>query len=147
MLGPCPCILHRQVTKTPMARHNRPKYRPKHPRIKNEPHLNFIRSLPCLVTGTAGVDAAHIRYSDHRCAKRAVGIGEKPDDKFTIPLCRQEHQKQHSMNEREYWTDLGIDPVFVALALWSVSGDEESGERIVQEARLNMGNLTCKREG
>ena len=109
--------------------------RQRQPRINNEKHLMFIRNLPCLVTGRRDVDAAHIRYSDLRVAKRAVGIGEKPDDKWVIPLCRAEHTKQHGMNERQYWNDLGIDPILVALALYSVSGDHEMAEAILTSNR------------
>lgn len=105
------------------------------PRVENEKHLAFVRSLPCLVTGRTGTDAAHIRYSDLRVAKRKVGIGEKPDDRWVVPLCREEHMKQHSMSEKQYWHNVGIDPILIALALYAVSGDNEMGEIIVANAK------------
>jgi len=106
------------------------------PRVKNDRHLKFVRGLPCLICATnMGVDAAHIRYSDHRVDKRSVGIGEKPDDIWTVPLCREHHTQQHSMNEREFWRVFGIDPVFYALAIYARSGEQDRGERIIAAAR------------
>jgi len=106
------------------------------PRIKNPRHLHFISGLPCLICGiNTGVDAAHIRFSDRRVDKRQVGIGEKPDDIWTVPLCRACHTRQHEMNERQFWRDHGIDPILYALALVVRSGDQAGGERIVSAAK------------
>lgn len=102
------------------------------PRIHDEKHLAFIRTLPCIVTkNNISTEAAHIRYSDLRVAKRKVGVAEKPDDCWVLPLCGDEHRKQHAMNEREYWQRLGIDPILYALALYAVTGDYERGCQIV----------------
>lgn len=102
------------------------------PRQKSEAHLAFIRQLPCLVTGTnIGVDAAHIRLPAIQYGKRPVGTGEKPDDRWAVPLCREEHTIQHSMSERAYWALRGKDPLPIAMALWGVSGDTELGELIL----------------
>lgn len=103
------------------------------PRQKNERHLAFIRQLPCLIRGTTvGVDAAHIRLPAIQFGKRSVGTGEKPDDRWTVPLCREEHEIQHSMSERAYWALRGKDPLQIALALYGASGDAETGELILQ---------------
>jgi len=106
------------------------------PREHDKKHLKFVAGLPCIIcANNLGVDAAHIRYSDYRVDKRPVGIGEKPDDIWTVPLCRMHHMQQHSMNEREFWSVFGIDPVFYALAIYARSGDQERAERIVGAAR------------
>lgn len=94
-------------------------------------HLAYIRKLPCIITGTRPVEAAHIRFADARYGKRSTGMQEKPDDKYVLPLSPEKHREQHSVNERDWWLHQGIDPVPIALALWSVSGDVEAGERIV----------------
>jgi hypothetical protein len=108
----------------------------KQPRVHDEKHLAFIRSLPCIVTGNdVSVEAAHIRFSDLRVAKRKVGIGEKPDDRWALPLSGDQHRLQHQMNEREYWKQVGIDPILYALALWAVTGDHERGCMIVSCAQ------------
>jgi hypothetical protein len=120
---------------------DRPGRKSKRKRQHANDHLAFIRTLPCLVTGKRGVHAAHIRYPDPRFAKRAVGIGEKPDDKWTVPLHPSMHtdgpDAQHKHNEREWWEHQGIDPVAVAAALWAATGDEEAGEQIIEQARQN----------
>ena len=116
--------------------------RQRQPRIKDANHLAWIRTLPCLVTGRRdGIEAAHVRYSDPRFAKRQVGIGEKPDDRWTVPLHHEMHRTgsdaQHSANERSWWRARGIDPVIVAAALYSVSGDDMAARLILQFTREN----------
>jgi hypothetical protein len=104
------------------------------PRIENAKHLAFIRQLPCLVCGdNTATEAAHIRFGHALAWKRDVGKSEKPDDCWTLPLCGAHHREQHEGNERNFWMTHEIDPIFVALALWRVTGDVESGEAIIRE--------------
>jgi hypothetical protein len=99
-------------------------------------HLKFVRNLPCLISGERkNVDAAHVRYVDHRFGKRMTGGSEKPDDKWTVPLRRDLHEEQHGGNERAFWQRHGVDPVAVAAALWAVSGDDDAAEVVIAEAR------------
>jgi len=107
----------------------------KRPRDKNATHLAWVATLPSLVPGTGRVDPAHIRFADPRYRKPAVGMGEKPDDRWVVPMSRSEHDRQHSMDEQAYWQSVGIDPCHVALMLWAISGDDEEGERIVMQFR------------
>lgn len=104
------------------------------PRKHDETHLKFIRSLPCLICGNnIETEAAHIRMIDRSVAKPMTGIATKSDDRFTVPLCGREHRSQHDTgNEHEWWTARGIDPIKIALALYSVSGEYELGTQIVQ---------------
>ena len=112
--------------------------RQRQPRQHNERHLAFIRGLPCCVCGNnIETEAAHVRLADFRAAKPYVGKGEKPDDVWAVPLCGSDHRQQHHEGERKFWGMRGIDPVFLALALARVSGDQESGEQIVANARLS----------
>ena len=112
------------------------RLRQRQPRVKNDRHLRWIRTLPCLVTGKLGsVEASHIRFSDSIVGKRETGKGERPDDRWAVPLDRDQHRAQHSTGEREYWKRLGIDPLAVAMALYSVSGDDEAGCEILRQAR------------
>lgn len=107
----------------------------KQSRVHDEKHLAFIRQLPCIVTGeNTTVEAAHVRMNDLRVAKRKVGIGEKPDDRWALPLSGEQHRRQHTMNERRFWEAVGIDPILYALALYAVSGDYERGVMIVNAA-------------
>jgi hypothetical protein len=107
----------------------------KRPRVKLEDHLQFIRTLPCLVTGRRPVEAAHIRYADMRLGKRGTGMGEKPDDQWVVPLSPEAHRDQHQHDEMAWWRSKGIDPVVVALALWKASGDEEVACEIIRRTR------------
>jgi hypothetical protein len=105
----------------------------KHPRVKDEGHLNFIRSLRCCVClNNIQTEAAHVRFSDPRVAKVNAGVGAKPSDRWALPLCSRDHRDQHDNgDERDWWVSKGIDPIFLAMALYSVSGDHEAGEQIV----------------
>ncbi len=123
-----------QIIRHPEAFSLDSRTRQKQPRKHASAHLAFIRDLPCLVTGTRPAEAAHIRYADPRYFKRAVGGAEKPDDKWCVPLSPAEHCRQHSMNERDYWRSVGIDPLAVALQLWAHSGNDETGEKIIAQA-------------
>lgn len=74
----------------------------KRPRIEDGKHLAWIRTLPCVITGAYGVEAAHIRFADFRFAKRETGKAEKPDDKWGLPLSPEMHREQHNMNENAF---------------------------------------------
>jgi len=39
------------------------------------------------------------------------------------------------MGEVAFWNKHGIDPIFVCLALWRVSGNHELGEKILEANR------------
>lgn len=111
----------------------------RHPRKHCEAHLKFIRTLPCVVCGdNISSEAAHIRFSDDRSAKRNVGMGEKPDDLWVLPMCGRHHREQHSQREQNFWNQHRIDPIFTALALWSATGDPERGEHIISRARIDF---------
>ena len=105
-------------------------------RRRNEKHLAFIRTLPCIsCLDNTGTQAAHIRFADARIAKPITGIAIKPDDRFVLPLCQTCHQGQHNMNERKFWEWKGIDPVLTSLAIYSVSGDAEAAEEIISATK------------
>jgi hypothetical protein len=104
----------------------------KHKRIEDKAHLQFIRELRCCICQLPGVDPAHIRFSDARVAKANPGVGQKPDDAWTTPLCRKHHDEQHNYgDELGWWQKQGIDPILLSMALYRVSGDHEAGEQIV----------------
>jgi hypothetical protein len=101
---------------------------------KNEKHRNFIRQLPCVVCGKGGVQVAHIRYSEVRAGKANSGIGAKPLDGFTVPLCPECHRDQHQHGERKWWGNKNLDPIYIAMALWVNTGNMEAGCQIVRHA-------------
>lgn len=109
--------------------------RQRQPREKIDAHLDFVRSLPCVVCLTPfSSEACHIRFSDARAAKFNPG-SHKPSDWWTLPMCRQCHARQHSGDEVRFWQCEGIDPLFVSAMLYLSSGNNEGGNQIVANAR------------
>lgn len=92
-------------------------------RQEDAAHLALVRKLPCLITGERErVEAAHVRMSDAALGKRNAGIGAKPDDVWTVPLCARLHAEQHAEgNERWFWERNGINPLIIAQQLAGVS--------------------------
>ena len=109
--------------------HSNPK-----PNLRNRvAHLAFVRQLSCVACGRAAPsDAAHVRTGTDG------GTGMKPGDRYAIPLCAACHAKQHRVGELTFWSTLRIDPVNVALRLWTISADVEAGERTVFRARQRI---------
>jgi hypothetical protein len=96
-------------------------------------HLTFIRLLPCVACGKgAPSEAAHVRTGTDG------GTGMKPGDRYAVPLCTACHAKQHRIGELSFWSRLRIDPVNVALRLWTVSADVKAGGRTVFRARQGI---------
>jgi hypothetical protein len=95
------------------------------PRIRDEPYLKFIRSLPCTACGRSGPSqAAHIRFSDFASGSTNPGVGCKPDDSKAVPLCANCHTDgpgaQHRSGERRFWTRVGKDPFEIAERLYGL---------------------------
>lgn len=92
----------------------------KQPRERDDDHLALIRKCACLCCGydPAG-EAAHLRISTE--GKQNAGIGAKPDDKWTNPLCHDCHMEQHSLGEKLFWENLDIDPFDTARTLFQLS--------------------------
>lgn len=105
------------------------------PREKCEPHLKFIRGLPCVICqNNIETEAAHVRMACIEVGKRYTGKGEKPSDRWAVPLCGKHHRDQHEIGEREFWLLAGINPIQVATDLWECDRDQAEGERIVRAA-------------
>lgn len=108
------------------------------PRKKDDVHLDMIRMLTCVSCGRAKfTEAAHIRFPDPAYGKKEPGAGNKPHDRWTVPLCHQCHRtgrhSQHNSNEKQWWAERGIDVCAYALALHSVSPDVVLAQKITNE--------------
>jgi hypothetical protein len=89
-------------------------------------HLAFIRTLPCCVCSKGGPsEAAHVRSGTDG------GIGMKPSDKWTVPLCHEHHRRQHDIGELAFWSEQCVDPLGLATELWTNSGNDDRGHRAV----------------
>src|SRR5207253_5081669 len=107
-------------------------------------HLAFVRQLSCVACGKAAPsEAAHVRLGTD------AGMGIKPSDRYSVSLCTSCHELQHRFGELRFWSVLRIDPLNVALRLWTVSGDLEAGERTVFRARqhINLMKVAGDRPG
>jgi hypothetical protein len=92
--------------------------RQRQPRVRDEAHLRFIRSLPCCVCGDdTTVEAAHLRVGSIGHGKPITGMQEKPSDAWCLPLCNAHHREQHSMNELAFWKSHEIDPFMLAIKM------------------------------
>jgi hypothetical protein len=117
----------------------------KRPREHDESHLKWLRTLPCVITGARPVEAAHIRYGDPIYGKRETGGGEKPSDKWCLPLSPDKHREQHSTgDERIFWARHGLDPLRIALALYACTGDDEQAHVIIREAHAAVRSFQPK---
>lgn len=95
--------------------------RQRQPREEDPAHLAYVRTLPCTICRRPGPnDPAHLRSGSREYGKRETGMGEKPDDKWTLPLCRTHHDDQHRGNELRWWARQGFpDPFALAVALYA----------------------------
>lgn len=55
----------------------------------------------------------------------------KPDDRWTVPLCREHHEEQHKVGEPIFWHALGIEPLRLAERLYAVSPHIEQMTAVV----------------
>jgi hypothetical protein len=102
------------------------------PRIHNEQHLEFLRSLQCVVCGdNTSTEAAHVRAANRRWGKDYTGKQEKPHDYWALPLCGRCHRKQHAMNEVQFYQERNIDPWGLALRLFASSGNPELAQEVI----------------
>lgn len=112
-------------------------------RVHDEAHLAAIRKLPCLVCNRLNEsEAAHVRYGQLLYGKRHAGMAEKPDDRWTVPLCASCHRTsddaQHRSNEERWWYRQGIDPLVIAALLYShlSVGDELAANAVARNAEV-----------
>jgi hypothetical protein len=73
------------------------------------------------------------------------GVGLKTGDRYAVPLSTACHAKQHRIGELSFWSALRIDPLNVALRLWTVSADVDAGERTV--FARDSGSIWQRRNG
>lgn len=91
------------------------------PRVRDNAYLAFLRRQPCLRCGSTPCDAAHVRWAPPGSGWRYVGKGEKPDDARAVPMCRADHELQHSMSEARFWAEvLERDPVQTCAELYAL---------------------------
>lgn len=105
------------------------------PRERDAKHMACVACLPCVVCFSRPVHVAHVRMADLERGKPMTGKGEKPSDRWTVPLCPYHHvdgpDAQHKSGEREWWERQGIDAIALCELLYAATGDLEAMEQIV----------------
>jgi hypothetical protein len=75
-------------------------------RWRSQAHTTFVRSFACAMCGsTTNIEAAHVRMGS------GAGIGQKPDDWRTVPLCGGRdgcHALQHRGGEPSFWNEYEV---------------------------------------
>lgn len=78
-----------------------PKAPKRETRWRSPAHTGFVRSFACAMCGSiTNIEAAHVRMGS------GAGMGQKPDDWRTVPLCGGVagcHARQHCEGEPEFW--------------------------------------------
>lgn len=90
---------------------------------KSKDYLVFLHKLPCVVSGKHGVEAAHVSFAAPEYGHYGRAKGSKAPDRWALPLSPDEHRRQHSMNEAEYWRSVGINPHILALTIFGIFTD------------------------
>jgi hypothetical protein len=101
--------------------------RQRQPRQHDAKHLAFVRAQPCCIPFcNRAAEAAHLRMACDAIGKLPTGMQEKPDDRWSTPLCAYHHRtgigSQHSMGEEDFWKLAGLNPFEIAARLWIESG-------------------------
>lgn len=102
-------------------------------RWKSEAHRKYVRRHACIMCdASAPIEVAHVRLYGEG------GMGRKPDDWRTVPLCRDCHNDQHSVGERTFWDSFGFDQLEKVIAHFIANSPKAHEIRRVMEER--MGN-------
>jgi hypothetical protein len=103
-------------------------------------YLAMVRQMPCLKCGLEPCkEVAHIRFASAAFGKQS-GARLTPPDRFAVPLCPACHtldpdsQHRYKGGERQFWHDLGINPLLVAERLYAARGDPVRMRAVVLQA-------------
>lgn len=86
-------------------------------RHRSRPHLDFVKTLRCIVCGAYPPnDPHHLKFVQLRAMQLKSG------DQWAVPMCRPHHEEvEDAGDERAWWESKGIDPIPLAIELWSMS--------------------------
>lgn len=103
---------------------------PKSPRIELPRHLAYIRTLPCIFCDAPPPsEAAHFRAG-------LTGMGTKPHDFYTFPMCFRHHKEQteSKLGELGWWLDqLSARPDLLVKAIRSWAKSQYQDEMVAHE--------------
>jgi hypothetical protein len=86
-------------------------------RLRDKEHCKYVATQPCVVCCRTPSETHHLRFAQPRA------LGRKVSDEYTLPLCRLHHRELHRYgDEASWWAGASIDPLPIALDLWSNRG-------------------------
>lgn len=106
---------------------------------KNEAHLSWLRTLPCIATLTPNAGVAH-----HLLMKQLRGMGKRAPDWFAVPLRPDIHVDLHknvpaNLSEEAWFSACGIERAdLLAGLLWQCSGDLETAETLIERWKKDV---------
>jgi hypothetical protein len=90
-------------------------------RRRDKEHCKYVATQPCVICGRTPAEAHHLRFAQPRA------LGRKVSDEYTVPVCRLHHRELHRYgDEASWWAGTSIDPLPIALELWTRSRSVES---------------------
>lgn len=101
--------------------------------VKAKDYFGFIHDLPCIITGSTPVEAAHVNFANRPMGAPGRGKGTKASDRWCLPLCKPMHDEQHDIGEEVFWRQHRINPHIACLVLWGLWS--ERGEDAVPIAQ------------
>lgn len=136
-----------QINPDAMRCHPVPKAKPK----KSKGYMSFVHRLPCVITGRHEVQAAHLSMAASQYGHYGRAKQRKASDRWVLPLCAEEHDRQHRIGEAQFWACAGIDPHVLALTLhglWTELGDaaEPFAIAVINQRLASAGALKSRDE-
>ena len=104
--------------------------------IRSRKHLDFIKTLPCVMCMSTPCDPEHLRKRIPH--EKKGGTGLKPCDSCVVPLCRTHHQQQHSKGFDTFWGK--AEPYDLANLLFLLTGQYEKCVDAIVRFRLVLFN-------
>jgi hypothetical protein len=95
--------------------------RQRQPRQKDPRYLSWLRRQRCACGCLQGppCDAAHLRASSAKYDKPNAGVGQKPDDKWALPLRHAHHMAMHDYGDEVGWLAMhGIKDPFATCQMY-----------------------------
>lgn len=111
--------------------------------VQESDYMDFIRSLPCTITGRRGnVQCAHLSTASILYGHLGRGKSQRSHSRWTLPLSAEMHDKQHSKNEIAFWQSYDINPYALALSLYGLWTEQKEHAKERAETILRMHRLS-----
>jgi len=114
--------------------------------VKSKTYLQWIRKLPCIVSGRSPVEAAHLSTPNENYGHLGRAKSRKASDCWALPVSKTLHENQHKGNELRFWRSHKINPYLAALVLHRIystqgeNGIEHAQRMILQNLFQNIDN-------